>query len=154
MGQGNVVEGIDDVTEKDDKILLCRRAIEPQAGKWTLPAGYLENGETVAQGAQRETYEEAGANIQIFAPYALFNICHVNQIYLIFRAQLVGDSLKAGSESTEVRLFAEEDIPWSQIAFTVIEATLRQYYRDKPSGLFPFHMGDILPSTKVNTGQY
>jgi ADP-ribose pyrophosphatase YjhB (NUDIX family) len=133
------------IAEKEGKILLCRRAIEPCSGKWTLPAGYLENGETVAQGAERETYEEAGANIEIFAPYALFNICHVNQIYIIFRGRLIGNKIKAGSESSEVRFFAEEDIPWDQIAFTVIEAALRQYFRDKPSGLFPFHMGDILP---------
>ena len=86
------------IPEKDGKILLCRRAIEPRAGKWTLPAGYLENGETVAQGAERETNEEAGVNIEIFAPYALFNICHVNQIYLIFRGRLLHNTIKAGSE--------------------------------------------------------
>jgi ADP-ribose pyrophosphatase YjhB (NUDIX family) len=142
------------IPEKDGKILLCLRAIEPRSGKWTLPAGYLENGETVVQGAERETHEEAGANIEIVAPYALFNICHVNQIYLMFRGRLVDDNFKAGSESTEVRLFEEEDIPWGQIAFTVIEATLRQYFKDKSNGLFPFHMGDILPQTKVNATQY
>jgi ADP-ribose pyrophosphatase YjhB (NUDIX family) len=142
------------IPEKDGKILLCRRAIEPRAGKWTLPAGYLENGETVAQGAQRETYEEAGANIEIFAPYALFNICHVNQIYLIFRGRLVDNRIKAGSESSEVRLFAEEKIPWNQIAFTVIETTLRQYFKDKPGGLFPFHIGDIRPQAQVNASAY
>ena len=141
------------ISEKDGKILLCRRAIEPRADKWTLPAGYLENGETVAQGAQREAYEEAGAQIEILGPYALFNICHVNQIYLIFRARLVGDTIKAGSESTEVRLFAEDDIPWDQIAFTVIEAALRQYFKDKPGGFFPFHMEDILPQRNVNSGR-
>ena len=141
------------IPEKNGKILLCRRAIEPRAGKWTLPAGYLENGETVSQGAKRETYEEAGANILISAPYALFNICHINQIYLIFRGRLVDDHIQAGSESTEVRLFSEPDIPWDQIAFTVIEATLRLYFKDKPSGLFPFHIGDIPPRTKVNARQ-
>lgn len=142
------------IPEKEKRILLCRRAIEPRAGKWTLPAGYLENGETVAQGAERETFEEAGANIKIFAPYALFNICHVNQIYLIFRGRLVDNHIEAGSESTEVRLFSEADIPWDQIAFTVIEATLRLYYKDRPSGLFPFHVGDILPQARVNARQY
>jgi len=142
------------IPEKNGKILLCRRAIEPRSGKWTLPAGYLENGETVSQGAKRETYEEAGANIEISAPYALFNICHINQIYLMFRGRLVGDNIKAGSESTEVRLFSEEHIPWNQIAFTVIEATLRLYFKDKPSGLFPFHIGDISPQAKVNARQY
>ena len=131
------------IPEKDKKILLCRRAIEPRSGKWTLPAGYLENGETVAQGAQRETLEEAGANIKIVAPYALFNICYVNQIYLMFRARLIDENFKAGSESTEVRLFLEEDIPWDQIAFTVIEKSLQLYFQDRPTGSYPFHIGDI-----------
>ena len=142
------------IPEKDRKILLCRRAIEPRSGKWTLPAGYLENGETVAQGAQRETLEEAGAKIEILAPYALFNICYVNQIYLMFRACLLDGTFKAGSESTEVRLFLEEDIPWDQIAFTVIEKTLRLYFKDRPTGAYPFHIGDILSKTEINAVGY
>ena len=132
------------IPEKDGKILLCRRAIEPRSGKWTLPAGYLENGETVAEGARRETFEEAGAHIEIISPYALFNICYVNQVYLMFRARMVDGNIKAGSESSEVRFFSEGDIPWDQIAFTVIEETLRKYFNDKPRGIFPFHIGDIL----------
>ena len=136
------------IPEKDRKILLCRRAIEPQSGKWTLPAGYLENGETVAQGAQRETIEEAGANIQILGPYALFNICYVNQIYLMFRARLIDENFKAGSESAEVRLFLEEDIPWDQIAFPVIEKSLRLYFKDRPTASYPFHIGDIQSKIK------
>ena len=131
------------IPEMDGKILLCRRSIEPRCGKWTLPAGYLENGETVAEGAQREALEEIGAPVEILAPYALFNICYVNQIYLMFRARLANGSFKAGNECSEVRLFAERDIPWDQIAFTVIEETLRQYFHDRPAGLFPFHMGNI-----------
>jgi ADP-ribose pyrophosphatase YjhB (NUDIX family) len=142
------------IPEKDRKILLCRRAIEPRSGKWTLPAGYLENGETVAQGAQRETFEEAGANIQILAPYALFNICYVNQIYLMFRARLIDNRIKAGSESTEVRLFLEKDIPWDQIAFTVIEKSLRLYFKDRPSASYPFHIGDIQSKRKLNAVRY
>lgn len=142
------------IPEMDDKILLCRRAIEPRSGKWTLPAGYLENGETVAQGAQRETLEEAGARIHIIAPYVLFNISYVSQIYVMFRAHLLDGNIKAGSESSDVRFYSEKDIPWDEIAFTVIEATLRQYFKDKPTGLFPFHMGDILPKTRENAGEY
>ena len=142
------------IPEKDRKILLCRRAIEPRSGKWTLPAGYLENGETVAQGAQRETFEETGANIQILAPYALFNICYVNQIYLMFRARLIDETIKAGSESTEVRLFLEEDIPWDQIAFTVIEKSLRLYFKDRTTGSYPFHIGDIQSKKKLNAVGY
>ncbi|MEJ2726905.1 MAG: NUDIX hydrolase [Deltaproteobacteria bacterium] len=131
------------IPEMDGNILLCRRAIEPRAGEWTLPAGYLENGETVAQGARRETLEEAGARIEIIAPYALFNICRVNQLYLMFRARMIDANIKAGIESSEVRFFSEKDIPWANIAFTVIEETLRHYFRDRPAGSFPFHMGNI-----------
>lgn len=141
------------IPEMDGKILLCRRAIEPRSDKWTLPAGYLENGETVAQGAQRETLEEAGARIEILAPYALFNICYVNQVYLMFRARMMDGNIKAGSESSEVRFFAEGEIPWDEIAFTVIEETLRQYFKDRPAGLFPFHIGNILMKTGVKPGE-
>ena len=142
------------IPEMDGKILLCRRAIEPCAGKWTLPAGYLENGETVAQGARRETLEEAGARIEIIAPYALYNISYVSQIYVMFRARLINRHFEAGSESSEVRFFMEKEIPWDQIAFTVIESTLRQYFKDRATGLFPFHMGDILPQTRESAGEY
>jgi ADP-ribose pyrophosphatase YjhB (NUDIX family) len=142
------------IPESDEKILLCRRAIEPRYGKWTLPAGYLENGETVAYGAQRETLEEAGARVEIIAPYALFNITYVSQIYVMFRAHLLDGHFEAGSESIEVGLFSEKDIPWDEIAFTVIEATLRQYYKDRATGQFPFFMGDILPHTRQKAGEY
>lgn len=142
------------IPEMDGKILLCRRAIEPRSGMWTLPAGYLENGETVAQGARRETLEEAEARIEIIAPYALFNICDVNQIYVIFRAHLLDGQFNAGRESTAVRLFSEEDIPWGQIAFTVIEKILRLYFKDRPTGAYPFHIGDILSRAKINTVGY
>jgi ADP-ribose pyrophosphatase YjhB (NUDIX family) len=127
----------------DNKILLCRRAIEPCFGKWTLPAGYLENGETVAAGAERETLEEAHARVEILAPYALYNICHVNQIYLMFRARLKDHNFHAGRESLEVKLFSENDIPWEEIAFRVINATLLKYYDDRRTGRFSFYMGNI-----------
>jgi ADP-ribose pyrophosphatase YjhB (NUDIX family) len=131
------------IPEMEDKILLCRRAIEPCYGKWTLPAGYLENGETVAAGARREAFEEARARVEILAPYALYNICHVNQIYLIFRARLEDHNFQAGSESLVVRLFSEDDIPWHEIAFRVIKETLKQYYMDRRTGRFRFYVGDI-----------
>jgi ADP-ribose pyrophosphatase YjhB (NUDIX family) len=131
------------IPEGEDKILLCRRAIEPGYGKWTLPAGYLENGETVADGAKREAFEEARARVEILAPYALYNICHVNQIYLMFRSRLKDNSFRAGSESLEVKLFSEKDIPWEAIAFRVISATLLQYYADRRTGRFSFYMENI-----------
>ena len=131
------------IPEMEDQILLCRRAIEPCYGKWTLPAGYLENGESVAAGAKRETFEEARARVDIVAPYALYNICYVNQIYLMFRARLQDARFQPGDESLEVKLFAEDEIPWNDIAFRVLQETLIQYYKDRPTGQFPFYMGDI-----------
>lgn len=132
------------IPEIENQILLCRRAIEPCYGKWTLPAGYLENGETVAEGAKREALEEARARVEIVAPYALYNICYVNQVYLMFRARLENDNFRAGSESLVVRLFTEKDIPWDDIAFRVIEETLKKYFTDRRNGRFPFYVGDIL----------
>lgn len=131
------------IPEIEDKILLCRRAIEPCYGKWTLPAGYLENGETVSAGARRETLEEACARVEILAPYALYNIRYVNQIYLMFRSRLISQDFGPGDESLEVALFTETEIPWEQIAFRVIEKTLDQYYKDRKNGTYPFHIGNI-----------
>jgi ADP-ribose pyrophosphatase YjhB (NUDIX family) len=134
------------IAEQGERVLLCRRAIDPCCGKWTLPAGYLENGETLAAGAERETGEEAGARIESLAPYRMFNICHINQIYCMFRAQLTGVNFQPGKESLAVGLFTEADVPWEQIAFRVIAETLRAYFRDRSSGVFPFAIADILPA--------
>ena len=136
------------IPEMEDKILFCRRAIEPCCGKWTLPAGYLENGETVSAGARRETFEEARARVEILAPYALYNICYVNQIYLMFRARLMDRNFRPGSESLEVCLFSEAEIPWDEIAFRVVEETLIQFFKDRTTGLFPFYIGNISKKSK------
>jgi len=137
------------IPEMGEKILLCRRAIDPCYGKWTLPAGYLENGETVAEGAEREALEEACAKIEIMSPYTLFNIPEINQIYLMFRARLEDEHFEPGTESIEVKLFTEEEIPWDQIAFRVIKETLRKYFRDRMRGFFPFQIDDI-PSRRLD----
>ena len=134
------------IPERGERVLLCRRAIDPCCGKWTLPAGYLENGETVAAGAERETCEEAGARIQSLVPYRMFNICHINQIYFMFRAQLTDEDFKPGTESLEAGLFTEAQVPWEQIAFRVITETLRAYFHDRSAGTFPFAVADILPA--------
>jgi len=134
------------IPEVEDKILLCRRSIEPCSGKWTLPAGYLENGETVSDGATREAYEEAFANVKIIEPYVMYNISYVNQVYLMFRARLMDNDFRPGNESSEVKLFTEQEIPWNEIAFRVIDKTLRKYFKDRQSGQFSFYIGDILPS--------
>jgi ADP-ribose pyrophosphatase YjhB (NUDIX family) len=127
----------------ENKVLMCRRNIEPQKGKWTLPAGYLENGETVMQGACRETLEEAGAVVADLRPYLLFDIVHVNQIYLMFRARMQAPDFKATPESAEVVLMRQEEIPWDEIAFRAIESTLRHYFEDRASGRFPFRIQQI-----------
>ncbi len=131
------------VPEWQDKILLCRRAIEPQYGKWTLPAGFMENHETTLQGAARETQEEAGAQIEILHLYTLCNLPHISQVYLMFRARLLSLDFSPGEESLEVALFDEADIPWDNIAFLTVEYTLRQYFADRRKGAFGFHMADI-----------
>jgi ADP-ribose pyrophosphatase YjhB (NUDIX family) len=133
------------IPEWEDKILLCRRGIEPRCGLWTVPAGFMENGETTYQGAVRETLEEANARIEIGPPYALYNIPHINQVYILFRAQLLDLGFSTGAETLEVRLFAESEIPWEQIAFATVHNTLMQYYSDRRNGEYKFHMGTIEP---------
>lgn len=131
------------IPEWEDRILLCRRAIEPKQGLWTLPAGFMENGETTAEGATRETWEEAQARIEIGPLYSLFNLPYINQVYLMFRARLLDLSFGPGPESLEVALFREADIPWEQLAFRTVEKTLRAYFADRQRGEFGFHSGDI-----------
>ena len=131
------------IPEWEDKVLLCRRAIEPKHGYWTLPAGFMENGETTLEGAARETWEEAGANIEISGLYTLYNLPHINQVYLMFRARLLDLDFKPGIESLETRLFTEAEIPWDEIAFRTVRATLEQYFDDRRNGTFSFHFGDI-----------
>jgi len=131
------------IPELQDRLLLCRRAIEPRKGKWTLPAGYLENNETLSEGAKRETFEEAKANIEIIAPYAMFNLTFISQIYLMFRGKLIDNTFGPGSESTDVALFTEKDIPWDDLAFNVIKETLVRFFRDRKKGKYPFQIGDI-----------
>ena len=131
------------IPEWEDKILLCRRAIEPKYGLWTLPAGFMENGETTLEGAARETWEEAGARIEIGGLYTLFNLPHINQVYLMFRARLLDLDYQSGIESLETRLFTEAEIPWEEIAFRTVRATLELYFEDRKDGNFEFHFGDI-----------
>ena len=132
------------IPQWQDKILLCRRAIEPRHGLWTLPAGFLENDETTIQGAARETREEAMARVDIQDLYALFNLPHINQVYVMFRASLLDPDFGPGPESLEVQLFDEQEIPWNDMAFPVIEQTLRLFYEDRTRGRFIIHTGDII----------
>jgi len=131
------------IPEWEDRILLCRRAIEPRHGMWTVPAGYMENGETTSQGALRETLEEANARVEVGPLYAMYNIPHINQVYILFRARLLDLDFSAGAETLEVKLLAEPDIPWEQLAFPTVRNTLTHYFHDRKAGQFQFHMGTI-----------
>ncbi len=128
----------------DGRVLLCRRAIAPRHGQWTLPAGYLENGETATEGALRETWEEACARVEIEGLYTLFNLPHISQIYMFFRGHLAGPDFAAGPESLEVDLFDEDTIPWDELAFPVVRDTLRHYFADRRNDHFPVRVGDIV----------
>lgn len=127
-----------------EEILLCRRGIEPRHGLWTLPAGFLENDETTIEGAARETLEEASARVRIAGLYALFNLPSINQVYVMFLGDLEEPDYAPGSESLEVALYQEQDIPWEQIAFPVVEETLKLYFADRRQGRFQVHIGDIV----------
>ena len=129
----------------EDSVLLCRRAIEPRSGYWTVPAGFMELDETVEQGAVRETWEEARAQVEIQAPYSMFNLPHVNQLYVIYRARLKNLDFRPGPESEDVRLFAEQDMPWDDLAFGTVRQTLRFFFGDRPGGRFPMRTGTIVP---------
>jgi ADP-ribose pyrophosphatase YjhB (NUDIX family) len=132
------------IPQWEDRVLLCKRAIEPRFGLWTLPAGFLENGETTHQGAARETLEEANARVSIEGLFSLFNLPHIDQVYMIFRGRLLDLEFGAGEESLEVALFPESQIPWDRIAFPVIQQTLQLYFRDRKAGAFQVHSGDMV----------
>jgi ADP-ribose pyrophosphatase YjhB (NUDIX family) len=131
------------IPEWEDKILLCRRAIEPRHGFWTLPAGFMEKNETTTQAAARETAEEAHARVEIVALYALYNIPHISQVHMFYRSQLLDLDFMPGSESLEVALFSEADIPWEELAFSSVSNTLRHFFEDRRRGVFELHVGDI-----------
>ena len=132
------------LVEWEDKILLCRRAIEPRYGLWTLPAGFMENGESTNEAALRETWEEANATVEMRALFSLINIPHISQVYLIFRARLCSLDFFAGEESLEVSLFSQDQIPWQTLAFPAITKTLQWYFEDRSAGRFLMHTGDIV----------
>jgi ADP-ribose pyrophosphatase YjhB (NUDIX family) len=127
----------------EDKVLLCRRAIEPRYGLWTLPAGFMENGETVAECALRETLEEAGARVELLGLYSLINLPDINQVYLMYRARLLDLDFRPGEESLEAALFTEAQIPWQEIAFRTIHITLNHFYADRRTGSFDLHVSSI-----------
>ncbi len=131
------------VPQWDDRVLLCRRAIEPRAGLWTLPAGFMETGETTSEAAARETLEEANARVDVGQLFCYLNLPRISQVYVIFLARLLDDTFSPGAESLEVALFREADIPWPEIAFPSIKTALQQYFADRQRGRFETHVLDI-----------
>ncbi|MDE0250684.1 MAG: NUDIX hydrolase [Gammaproteobacteria bacterium] len=131
------------IAEWQDKILMCKRAIEPRYGMWTFPAGFMENEETVSEAAARETYEEAIAKVTGLTLYSLYSLPHINQVYVVYRAVLVEGRASPGAESLEVALMGEKDVPWQDIAFPVIRESLEQYFEDKQKNRFSLHHGDM-----------
>ncbi len=129
------------LVEHENKVLLCKRAIEPRYGLWTLPAGFMENEETTMQAAARETLEEAGADVEITQLFTMFSLPHIDQVYMLYRAKFKEVVFSAGSESLEVGLFSESEIPWDKIAFPVITESLKRFFADKKSGQFQIHNG-------------
>jgi ADP-ribose pyrophosphatase YjhB (NUDIX family) len=134
------------IVEWDNRILLCRRAIEPRYGLWTLPGGFMENDETATEAAMRETFEETNARVELLGLHTLLSVPHANQVYMMFRARLIEPSFGPSHESLEVRLCEETDIPWDRLAFPTVLHTLRFYYADRKDGQYSLHVGDIVRS--------
>ena len=132
------------IPEYQGRLLLCRRAIEPRYGYWTLPAGFMENDETTAQAALRETLEEAGARVELGAPFTLISVPRVNQVHLYYRARLLDPDFKPGEETLEVALWEEHRIPWQDIAFRTVGLTLKHWFADRGGGSFAFHAEDLV----------
>lgn len=135
------------IPEWEDKILLCRRAIEPRLGLWTFPAGFMELGESTEEAAARETLEEAHADIRIHSLFGLFSLPHVSQVYVVYRAHLLNLDFKPGPESLEVELISLQDIPWDQLAFPVIHESLSRYVKDIQAAITHTHSA-IVPTKK------
>ena len=127
----------------EDRILLCKRAIEPRKNYWTLPAGFMENGETTQQGAARETWEEARARVSNLDLYRVFDVPYISQVYMFYRCELDNGEFGIGPESLETALYEQEEIPWDEIAFPVVFETLKEYFDDVEQGHFPVRVSSI-----------
>ncbi len=136
------------------QILMCKRAIEPGRGKWTLPAGFMEVGETTGNGAMRETLEEAGARVTLGPLFSMIDVPHVQQVHIFFQAKLLDADFRAGEESLEVRLFDEAEVPWEEIAFRTVSTTLKLFFRDRANGQFGTHTCaiEVIAPTVAVTG--
>ena len=140
----NPLNVVGTVPHLGDRVLLCKRNIEPRRGKWTLPAGFMELHETTAEGAARETVEEAGAQFDLERMFSVLNVARVGQVHLFYTARLLSDQFDPGHETIEARLFTEAEIPWDDIAFRTVRETLEHYFADRRSGQLSFHTIDIV----------
>jgi len=140
----NPLNVVGTVPHLGDRVLLCKRNIEPRRGKWTLPAGFMELHETTAEGAARETVEEAGAQFDLERLFSVLNVARVGQVHLFYTARLLSDQFDPGHETIEARLFTEAEIPWDDIAFRTVRETLELYFADRRSGQLSFHTIDIV----------
>jgi ADP-ribose/FAD diphosphatase len=132
------------IVEHDGRVLMCRRAIEPRRGLWTLPAGFLELGESAIEGAVRETFEEARARVRVVAPYAHFDVPHIGQAYILYRAELSEPGFGPGPESLDVELFALDQVPWTEIAFPVVRLSLELLQEDLAARCYRTHQGRLI----------
>jgi ADP-ribose pyrophosphatase YjhB (NUDIX family) len=140
----NPLNVVGTVPHLGDRVLLCKRNIEPRWGKWTLPAGFMELHETTAEGAARETVEEAGAQFEMERLFSVLNVARVGQVHLFYTARLLNEAFDPGHETIEARLFTEAEIPWDDIAFRTVKETLEHYFADRRAGALSFHAIDIV----------
>ncbi len=140
----NPLNVVGTVPHLGDKVLLCKRNIEPRYGKWTLPAGFMELAETTAEGAARETVEEAGAQFEMEELFSVLSVPRVGQVHLFYKCRLLSDQFDPGHETIEARLFTQAEIPWDEIAFRTVRETLQCYFADRERGSFQVHTLDIV----------
>lgn len=131
------------VPQFEGKVLLCKRAIEPRKGYWTLPAGFMENGETTPQGAARETWEEAKARVSNLELYRVFDVPYISQVYMFYRCDVDNGEFGVGVESLETGFYTEDEVPWDDIAFPVVHETLKAFFADSPKQDFPIRVSAI-----------
>ncbi len=139
----NPLNVVGTVPHLGDKVLLCKRNIEPRKGFWTLPAGFMELGETTDEGAARETDEEAGARIEMQGLYSVLNVVTAGQVHFFYRARLLDTDFAPGPETMEARLFHEHEIPWADLAFRTVRMTLERYFEDRKRGQFDIYCADL-----------
>ncbi len=136
-----------------DHVLLCRRAIEPRKGLWTLPAGFMEQGETLTHAAMREAFEEANVEVEITGLQSLFSLPHISQVYVFYHARMVAKRFSPGAESLDTRLFLEGEVPWNEIAFETVRRSLRYFFADRRNGVFNLHTEDVVPEARRIPGE-